>query len=308
MAVPAAVTDHAVLDWAHSGSWLETEAGSVFVRDVRPDGPETAPPVLVLHGFPTCSFDWRHVVDAMAPGRRVLTFDFLGFGLSDKPDRRYGIHLHADVAEAVVRHAGIERLALVTHDMGDSVGGELLARDLDGRLGVEVVERVLANGSIYLDLAHLTPGQHLLLELPDERVDGALVGGDAGDGFGAGLAVTFSPDHPASTEELAAQWQLVSLHDGHTLLPRTIRYLEDRRREERRYTGAIERHPSPLTVVWGDADPVARHEMTAELVRVRPDARLVTLRGVGHYPMVEAPDAFAGAVRRALEGGSDPAG
>ena len=86
------------------------------------------------------------------------------------------------------------------------------------------------------------------------------------------------------------------VQDGHTLLPRTIRYIEDRRAEEERFTGAIERHPSPLGVVWGALDPIAVYPMTARLRRARPDATLITLDGVGHYPMVEDPDAFATAV------------
>ena len=80
------------------------------------------------------------------------------------------------------------------------------------------------------------------------------------------------------------------------MLPRTIRYIEDRRAEEERFTGAIERHPSPLGVVWGALDPIAVYDMTARLLAARPDATLITLDDVGHYPMVEDPDGFATAV------------
>jgi pimeloyl-ACP methyl ester carboxylesterase len=232
------------------------------------------------------------VVDALSAERRVVLFDFLGFGLSDKPDVRYSIRGYADTAEAVAADAGLRSVALLTHDMGDTVGGELLARG-----SLDVTRRVLTNGSIYIDMAQLTPGQQLLLALPDERFPG--VGEDAGDpsaGFKAGLGSTFSAGHPASDEELEAQWQLVRHHDGNALLPRTIRYIEDRRAEERRFTGAIEQHPSPLGVVWGDQDPVAVHAMTDKLLAARSDATLITLEGVGHYPMVEAPDRFSEAV------------
>lgn len=300
MAVPERITtqiDHpGVLAWARQGRWLDTDAGEVFVVDRPASGPETGPPVLVLHGFPTCSYDWRDVVATMAPGRRIVLFDFLGFGLSAKPDRRYGIHLHADTTQQLADQLGLERVALVTHDMGDSVGGELLARSAEGRVDFEVVERVVSNGSIYLDMAHLSVGQQLLLGLPDAPFDPASAGRDPSESFKAGIGETFAEGHPASADELEAQWQLVSLDAGNTLLARTIRYLEDRRLEERRYTGAIETHPSSLHVVWGELDPIARHVMTAELVAARPDATLATLAGVGHYPMIEAPADFAAAV------------
>ena len=107
--------------------------------------------------------------------------------------------------------------------------------------------------------------------------------------------------HPADEVELDCQWLLLADQKGYALMPRTIRYIEDRRAEERRFTGAIESHPSPLGVVWGADDPIAVHAMTDQLVGVRPDADLITLDGVGHYPMIEAPDRFADALMQLLD-------
>jgi pimeloyl-ACP methyl ester carboxylesterase len=227
----------------------------------------------------------------------VVLFDFPGFGLSDKPDQRYSLRRQADVAEAVCAALGLDRLALVTHDMGDSIGGELLARDLEGDLGIDITRRVLANGSIYLELAKLTPGQLFLLDLPDARLDPPPPGAPPDDGAAmrAALAATFSPDSPSDPGELAAQWALIARGGGHRLLPRTIRYIEDRRAEEARFTGAIERHPSPLAVVWGDRDPIAVVAMADRLHERRPDAHVAVLDGVGHYPMIEDPARFAAA-------------
>jgi pimeloyl-ACP methyl ester carboxylesterase len=278
--------------WEERGRFLDVGGRRVFSVDVPAQRDAGNDPLLVLHGFPTCSYEWRHVLEPLSAERRVVLFDFLGFGLSDKPDQRYSISGYADTAETVAGQLGLSRVALLTHDMGDTVGGELLARG-----NLEVSRRVLTNGSIYIDMAQLTSGQQLLLSLPDERLEG--VGGDEGDtgaGYRHGLASTFSPKFPASAQELEAQWLLMSTHDGNALLPRTIRYIEDRRAEERRFTGAIETHPSPLGVVWGDQDPVAVYAMTAKLLEARPDATLITLDGVGHYPMVETPDRFAEAV------------
>jgi pimeloyl-ACP methyl ester carboxylesterase len=235
------------------------------------------------------------VLDALRAHRRVIAVDFLGFGLSDKPDLRYGMRLQADVVEGVARQVGFTSVALLTHDMGDTVGGELLARSLEGTLPFAITRRVLTNGSIYIDMAHLTTGQQLLLSLDDAPTD--LV---QADGFKAGLAGTFSPNSAVGDDELDAQWLLAERNDGNRLLPRTIRYIEDRRAEERRFTGAIETHASPLAVVWGADDPIAVLPMTEQLTRARPDARVTILDGVGHYPMIEAPDRFAAAVTAAL--------
>ncbi|GIU87693.1 MAG: putative hydrolase LipZ [Acidimicrobiia bacterium] len=286
----------AVEEWVARGERVPTRAGEVFVVDVPPARAAGADPLLVLHGFPTSSFDFHLVVADLARSRRVVLIDLPGFGCSDKPDVRYSIRRHADAAQDVVARLGLATVDLLTHDMGDTVGGELLARDLEGGLPFRVGRRVLTNGSIYLGMAQLTAGQQMLLARPDARFDLASVGIDPAEGFKAGVAGTFAPHHEVPARELDAAWRFAAMRDGHTLLARTIRYIEDRRAEEERFTGAIERHPSPLGVVWGALDPVAVVAMTTRLLAARPDATLVVLDDVGHYPMLEAPARFSAAV------------
>ena len=151
---------------------------------------------------------------------------------------------------------------------------------------------MLTNGSIYIDMAHLTDGP-AAVAVARRRAHRAR---RRPTGFKAGLAGTFSPNSAVADDELDAQWLFAARNDGHRLLPRTIRYIEDRRAEERRYTGAIETHPSPLGVVWGADDPIAVVAMTDALAAARPDAPITILDGVGHYPMIESPARFAAAV------------
>ena len=61
-----------------------------------------------------------------------------------------------------------------------------------------------------------------------------------------------------------------------------------------------ERAQHPDEVVWGVDDPIAVVAMAERLHRVRPDATLTLLDGVGHYPMIEAPARFADAIARVL--------
>jgi pimeloyl-ACP methyl ester carboxylesterase len=284
--------------WKTLGEHRVLAGHRIFTVEAPARERERDEPLLVLHGFPTSSYDFAAVLDDLRRTRRVLLLDFLGYGLSDKPDQRYTIAEQADLAMAFVRELGVDRLALLTHDMGDTVGGELLARQAEGVWPVEISRRVLTNGSIYIEMAQLTPGQQFLLALPDavlppeSALDAATVQ--------AGLAATFSPSSSVSDAELAVEWEMISHRDGHRMLPRLIRYIEERRRDESRYTGAIESHPSPLHVVWGVDDPIAVGAMTDRLRAARTDASVDLLDRVGHYPMIEAPARFAAAVRRGL--------
>jgi pimeloyl-ACP methyl ester carboxylesterase len=287
-----------VAAWERAGRYRKLTGRRIFTVDMAATGPEERTPLLVVHGFPTCSFDFHLVLPELARTRRVLLLDMLGYGLSAKPDIAYSVDLQADIVAAFTEELGLTSVVLLTHDLGDTVGGELLARNLEGRWPVTVERRVLTNGSIYIEMAHLSAGQELLLSLPnhwlpaDAPLDAASVS--------AGLAGTFSPASRVPDTELAAAWELVSHLDGHRALARLIRYIEERRANQDRYTGPIERHPSPLSIIWGADDPIALVAMTDRLQEARPDSSLSILDGVGHYPMLEAPDRFSAAVSAAL--------
>ncbi len=289
--------------WEAIGRHRELCGHRVFTIDAPSIGPEVHEPLLILHGFPTSSFDFAAVLDALRAGRRVLMLDGLGYGLSDKPDQHYTLALQADLAAAFVAELGLTRLALLTHDVGDTVGGELLARRAEGTWPVEVVRRVITNGSIYIEQAHLTDGQQLLLGLPDEKLP-AGIPVDAAS-LSKSLRDTYSPAvslPPAGSREdpLPASVEQIMRDDGHLVLTRLIRYIEERRQNERRFTGAIESDPSPLHIVWGLDDPIAVPSMVDTLLAARPDATVVRLEGVGHYPMVEDPARFMAAARPGL--------
>ena len=167
--------------------------------------PGEGPLLLLLHGFPTCSYDWRELI-ALEPGRAILAFDFLGFGLSDKPrDHEYTLAWQADLAEELVRRHGGGPVYLVAHDMGTSVATELLARDIDGELGIELTGALLFDGSVIIERASLTPGQKLLRS----RLGPLLARLSSGAFFRQQLGSVFGREHPMSAEEGADQWALM---------------------------------------------------------------------------------------------------
>ncbi|HEY5335169.1 MAG TPA: alpha/beta hydrolase, partial [Mycobacteriales bacterium] len=202
----------------------------------------------------------------------------------------------ADVVVALTALLRLDRLALLTHDMGDTVGGELLARQVEGSWPVEITTRVVTNGSIYIEMAHLTDGQHALLSLPHAQLPEG-VGSDP-TRLAAALVATLSPGH--GDVDMLPHAEAACYDGGARLMPRLVRYIEERRTTERRYTGAIETHPSALHIVWGPEDPIAVRSMPEHLVSVRPDASLRWIDGAGHYPQLEDPGAWLAAVSAAL--------
>lgn len=280
--------------WEAEGETVGIDGRRLFVVDRA--GPPERPALLLLHGFPASSFDWQELIAGLAGQARILAFDFLGFGLSDKPrDHPYSLFDQADLTERLLAARGVERAMLVAHDMGDTVAAELLARAHEGRSSVDWTGCVLTNGSIFIDMAQLTAGQQALLALPDEPLAESL----GAEGLRAGLAASFPPDRP-DPAVLAAMVRLNQHGGGDLLLPRLIRYIEERREHQPRWTAGLQDFPGPVVAAWGDLDPIAVAPMADRLEALRHEAghpvEVVHWPDVGHWPSVEAPDRLAALV------------
>jgi pimeloyl-ACP methyl ester carboxylesterase len=261
----------------------------------RRDGVD--PVLLLLHGFPSSSYDWRALLE-LDREHAVLAPDFLGFGLSEKPrDHEYTLHWQADLVDELAgRHFAGRRCFVVGHDMGTSVATELMARDIDGEAGVDLRGALLFNGSMIQGAASPTLAQRILRSpigplfsrLSSERF------------FRHQFGQVFSSRHPLTDEEAADQWSLVCAGGGRTLNHKLVRYMDERVKHADRWHGALRDWPRPLRLAWGMADPVATKNVLAGVRELRPQAPLSELPGIGHYAQIEDPEAIAAALRQAL--------
>ena len=262
-----------VREWERGGEYVDFRGRRIFVRRRAGDGP----PLLLLHGFPTASYDFHRLLEEL-PGRAAIAFDFLGFGLSEKPrDIDYSLTWQADLAEHL---APDEPVTLLAHDIGTSVATELMARD-----SLQVDRIVMLNGSILQDVASPTRGQRILAS-PAGPAFARLM---SERGFTAQFRRIFA--RPLADEDAKDLWSLVAHDDGKLVLPKTIAYMNERRRLADRWHGAFRDWQGRLDLVWGMRDPVATPAVLDGLLELRPEAPVTRLDDVGHYPQLEAPEA-----------------
>ncbi len=281
-------------EWRAGGRSLELCGHEVFVADLG--NPDADSVLLVLHGFPTSSHDFHAAAQALAASRRVVFFDFPGYGFSAKPvDHAYSLFEQADVVCALVQALGVERPHLLAHDMGTSVACELLARRRNGLLSFEPRSLTLTNGSVYIDMARLTPSQRLVRS----RFGKWFVRVSTLRTFRMQLRRVLA--RPVDEAELESMWTAIRLRDGHLRIPAIISYIEERTRFRHRWHGALRALDLPAQVLWGTEDPVAVLAIGERLAAEIPGATLERLEGVGHYPQLEAPSAFAEAVNRFVD-------
>ncbi|MBK5920084.1 alpha/beta hydrolase [Rhodothalassium salexigens] len=278
--------------WRARGHMLSLGGHRLFVIDEA--APVDSPPVVLLHGYPTSSWDWHRIWPALLRHHRCVAPDLLGFGFSDKPQRhRYTIAEQADLVEALMDRLALPPVHLLAHDYGDTVAQELLARD-NARpdAGRRLLSVSLLNGGLFPETHRARPIQHLLAS-PVGPVVARLASKAR---FMAGLAAVFGPETQPTADEIDAFWAIMSERRGQPVLARLIGYMAERRAHRARWVGALQDAHCPVQLINGSADPVSGAHMVARYAElVRDDDAIVALPGIGHYPQMEAPAAVIAA-------------
>ena len=272
--------------WLSRGQQVEVAGHSLFVMD---EG--HGPALTLLHGFPTSAFDFHRVWPELTRCHRVIVHDHLGFGLSAKPeDYSYSLMEQADMAVMLWRQLGVTSTHLLAHDYGTSVATELVARHVRGILPVSIESLTLSNGSVRLDLAHLTTLQKILRSPLAGPWLAHLAPWPL---FHSALRKTFAQPDKADEADLRIQWDLLNTRDGLLRLPAISQYLRERTLFRHRWLGSLAQWDRPTHLVWGRQDPIAVAAIAEALAADIPHAQLSWLEGVGHYPMLEAPEPWA---------------
>ena len=246
--------------------------------------------LLFVHGTPTWSFEWRHVIRDMSRTHRCVAPDHLGFGLSDRPrDFEYSPEAHASVLRTFVERLGISAITLVVHDFGGPIGLPL-ALEQPSR----VRRVVLLNTWMwsFTDDSAMTR---------NARIAGSGIGRLLYRYANSSLRVLL-PSAYADRRNLTAR-----IHEQY-LAP--FRNRESRERVlwplARALLGSSDYYDAlwrererlqtlPALVIWGMKDPALRPSLLARWRSALPEARVTELP-VGHWPQEEAP----GEVTRAL--------
>lgn len=283
--------DDSLAAWRDRGRTLDVFGRRIFTLEA---GPPQAPALLVLHGFPTSSHDFVDTLPYLADRYRVVLFDFLGFGLSEKrPGDAYLLVEQAEIAVEVWRRLGVAHGHLVAHDYGTSVATELLARRERELCPIAFDSVTLCNGSMHIELAHLSLAQKLLRHRLAGPVYARLATRRL---FGARMRKIFGRPDAVADARLDAMWAGIIHDDGHLRLPAISQYLHERWQFWQRWIGALGRLDLPTHVVWGRRDPIAVVAIAEALLAEIAGARATWLPELGHYPMLEDPKAWADAV------------
>lgn len=252
------------------------------------------PPVILLHGLGGAMYSWRYVVPALAPNYKVVTLDFKGFGLSDKPsDSDYSIQSHSEMVEAFIRQRGYKDATLIGNSMGGAVTlftylscmrkpdnpiKKLVLIDSAAYLQdippYIAVMRVPVLSSLYLYLVPTRIGSGFVLKIayydpkkiPDESI--TTYGGYlAMPGARNALIKTSSQLIPNNMDQLAEQYKSID---------------------------------APTLILWGDHDRIIPLWVGKKLSWDIPNSEMKIIKNCGHIPQEECPEEVIPAVTEFL--------
>jgi haloalkane dehalogenase len=261
------------------------------------EGARDASPVLLLHGEPTWSYLYRHLIPLLTDrGLRVVAPDLVGFGRSDKPSRR-GDHTYARHVEwmaAVVCALDLFNVTLVCHDWGGLIGLRLVAADDEDRFArVVAANTALPTGDERVPDAFLA-WRRFSQEVPDFAVGNIVNGACLRDLSEAELQAYDAPFPDDSYKSGPRQMPLLV-----PAAPDSVESAANREAWKR-----LERWTRPFLCAFSDSDPITRgaDRLFRERIPGCAGQPHVTIAGAAHFLQEDRPAELADTIVRFIAG------
>ncbi|AXT50583.1 alpha/beta hydrolase [Aquimarina sp. BL5] len=272
-------------DWKSNGKYHQFENYKIFYRHTLDLNKKL---IVFLHGFPTSSYDYKFLWDNLEEKFSLFTFDFLGLGFSDKPNRKSSIFKQVEILKELLKHYNLDNINIVAHNYGTIVAQELLAQENENRLDFKISKLVLLNGSIFPELYQPTFSQKVLIS-PLGGLFNRLLGKNK-EYFTKKMIALFGKDTLPSQQQIDEFWILNCYNNGNTKVYKFLNYINERKVYGQRWVNAIEQTCVETKMINGIDDPVSGLQIiNAYLKRISPKSG-IKLANIGHYPQLENPE------------------
>lgn len=273
-----------IQDWKESGNLISINDYNIFVCDTGVEEKET---IILIHGFPTSSWDWKDIWALLEKDYRLIAVDMLGFGFSDKPNpHKYSISEQADIIEKIISDKKLISYHILAHDYGDTVTQEILSRK-NRKTSARCESVCFLNGGLFPETHKALLIQKILLSKLGWLVNKLATQKQ----FNNSMIRVFGPTTKPSKSELDNFWFLINYNKGRHIFHNLISYMSDRKENRKRWIFALKTSKIPIALINGSIDPVSGSHMIERYKQLIGDITwLKELKNIGHYPQIEAPE------------------
>jgi pimeloyl-ACP methyl ester carboxylesterase len=273
-----------IQDWKELGNLISINDYDIFVCDTEVEEKET---IILIHGFPTSSWDWKDIWALLEKDYRLIAVDMLGFGFSDKPNpHKYSISEQADIIEKIISDKKLISYHILAHDYGDTVTQEILSRK-NRKTSARCESVCFLNGGLFPETHKALLIQKILLSKLGWLVNKLATQKQ----FNNSMIRVFGPTTKPSKSELDNFWFLINYNKGRHIFHNLISYMSDRKENRERWIFALKTSKIPIALINGSIDPVSGSHMIERYKQLIGDITwLKELKNIGHYPQIEAPE------------------
>ncbi|MBI4589297.1 MAG: alpha/beta fold hydrolase [Candidatus Rokubacteria bacterium] len=240
-------------------------------------------PILLLHGVPTSSYLWRHLMPRLAHFGRAVAPDHYGFGKSDKPpDADYSVPGYVRYLEGFTAALGVERLHLIVHDFGGPFGLALATAHPNRIRSLVLMNTIFYSDYEWHPLAKIwrTPGdgEELMAKWTRER-------------FANGMLKWLAQPEKLTPADLDAYYE--SIADPAMRAAILALYRNTNPSDHPEWEERLRGLHVPALIIWGRRDPFLGADWAERFHRDLQGSSLHILDDAGHFVQEDQPENVA---------------
>lgn len=283
--------------WEKLGKYTKVFDRTIFMIDYENQSDSKKETLVILHGYPTSSYDYHKVLPQLAKKYRVILHDHLGFGFSEKPlDFSYSLIEQADIALQLWKQLSLKKVVLLAHDYGTSVCTEIIARHNKQQINLQIDKLILSNGSIHIEFSKLRTIQKLLKNKYTGKWVAKLTNYPI---FKKNMRNVYFDKTKVTDEELKEMWLQLEYNNGRNVIHLLSNYINERYCFWHRWVGALKETSINTTIIWAENDPIAIPKIAELLHKEISDNKIFWMKNCGHFLMLEQPKEWSSLVLKA---------
>lgn len=283
--------------WEKLGKYTKVFDRTIFMIDYENQSDSKKETLVILHGYPTSSYDYHKVLPKLAKKYRVILHDHLGFGFSEKPlDFSYSLIEQADIALQLWKQLSLKKVVLLAHDYGTSVCTEIIARHNKQQINLQIDKLILSNGSIHIEFSKLRTIQKLLKNKYTGKWVAKLTNYPI---FKKNMRNVYFDKTKVTDEELKEMWLQLEYNNGRNVIHLLSNYINERYCFWHRWVGALKETSINTTIIWAENDPIAIPKIAELLHKEISDNKIFWMKNCGHFLMLEQPKEWSSLVLKA---------
>jgi pimeloyl-ACP methyl ester carboxylesterase len=264
-------------NWKSLGNFVSVNNNKIFVIDSG----KSRETIVILHGYPTLTYDYHTVIPELAKDYRVIIHDHPGFGFSDSPDSfEYSLIEQADVALKLWSNLGLKEVTILAHDHGNYVAKEILARKNNDLISIKIKKMILCCSSKGLERLEISKINSLL----NDKKIGEYIYSITNKGFQKVKSIL-------SNEK----YDIDALHDRYhndseaKQVQITSNFIKDRYTYWHRWTDALKESEVPVKIFWQKSDSASVEEIALVLASDRVNKNIEWIENKGYFSIEETP-------------------